>query len=137
MFYSSPPTWRACRGGTTPRRGSCGLDICDGAVMLVQTTDGKPLPASVGLARMPAPTHLWVPMYIRGSTKYPARALVIPFSSLAALVLFSTVWFFRLDRRPLPPGHCAKCGYDLSATPAASGCPECGAGSGEARPRSG
>lgn len=48
------------------------------------------------------------------------------FLTLAALVVYR--WTFteivRLYPRPVPPNTCARCGYDLRASPDA--CPECG-----------
>jgi predicted amidophosphoribosyltransferase len=39
------------------------------------------------------------------------------------LLLTVILWF--ADRRRIPPGHCQKCGYDLTGN--VSGiCPECG-----------
>lgn len=55
---------------------------------------------------------------------YPGRVIVplwIPFLLLAAPS--ACLWW--LDRRRIPPGHCLKCGYDLTGN--VSGvCPECG-----------
>jgi hypothetical protein len=49
----------------------------------------------------------------------PAWATTVVFALLPAL------WVMNRVRRPHPKGRCAKCGYDLRATPAR--CSECGA----------
>ena len=42
------------------------------------------------------------------------------------IFLIPTLWLWRLDRRHQPPGHCEKCGYNLTANTSGI-CPECGA----------
>jgi hypothetical protein len=51
-----------------------------------------------------------------------AVAWPVPIATGIASVLFVRSGWHPRNR----PGHCANCGYDLRATPAASLCPECG-----------
>jgi len=53
-------------------------------------------------------SHLFVPLWI-------------PF----LLVLVPTAYLWYRDWRAIPPGHCQKCGYDLTGNES-GGCPECG-----------
>ncbi len=56
---------------------------------------------------------------------YAGRALYLPLLPLLLAALVPTALLWWLDRRKYPPGHCGKCGYDLTAN--VSGvCPECG-----------
>lgn len=49
----------------------------------------------------------------------------VPFWLLLLTVAAPTAIAFYRDRRRIPPGHCSKCGYDLTGI--VSGvCPECG-----------
>src|SRR5438105_4760595 len=50
--------------------------------------------------------------------------LGVPFWFIAMLTAVAPVLELRRHRSPLPPNACAKCGYDLRATP--DRCPECG-----------
>jgi len=51
---------------------------------------------------------------------------------VVATVLTATLWW--RDRRRIPPGHCQKCGYNLTGN--VSGvCPECGTAVAETRGR--
>lgn len=49
-----------------------------------------------------------------------------PFWFWLALSALPTALLWWLDRATTRVGHCAKCGYDLSATKEAAACPECG-----------
>lgn len=54
-----------------------------------------------------------------------ADAVSIPLWMPLALIGLPTVLLFWRDRGRIPPGHCQKCGYDLTGN--VSGvCPECG-----------
>ncbi|MBL8888314.1 MAG: hypothetical protein JNK16_16775 [Phycisphaerales bacterium] len=53
---------------------------------------------------------------------------VTPLALLATMmIVFGGCHLLIRRARRARPGHCTKCGYDLSATPAALRCPECGA----------
>lgn len=49
--------------------------------------------------------------------------VAIPLWAIAVPFVLGAVWFFWRGRRPLP-GHCRKCGYDLTGI--TGPCPECG-----------
>ena len=53
------------------------------------------------------------------------RCLELPLVSLCPLVAIPTAYFWWLDRRRLPPGHCQNCGYNLTGNVSGT-CPECG-----------
>jgi hypothetical protein len=59
-------------------------------------------------------------------TTQTAHGILVPhwLACLATAVL-PALWVVRRARRTAPVGHCARCGYDLRATP--ERCPECGA----------
>jgi hypothetical protein len=62
---------------------------------------------------------------IRKASGFAGQCLVIPLWPilLSICVLTATLWW--LDRRRIPPGHCRRCGYNLTGN--VSGvCPECG-----------
>jgi hypothetical protein len=71
-----------------------------------------------------APRDQWTPFFGRsnvGRTWVAAVPLWIPF----VLVAVPTAVLWWRDRRRIPPGHCRKCGYNLTGN--LSGvCPECG-----------
>ena len=48
----------------------------------------------------------------------------VPLWTLILLALLPACWLWLLDRRR-PPGHCPKCGYDLTGNTSGL-CPECG-----------
>jgi hypothetical protein len=50
-----------------------------------------------------------------------------PLTSLLCIGAAALWWHdFKVQRRP-DPGHCPRCGYDLSGLASATSCPECGA----------
>lgn len=49
----------------------------------------------------------------------------IPFWLLLLLTAAPTAWHWHRDRRGIPPGHCPRCGYDLTGN-TSSVCSECG-----------
>ena len=54
-----------------------------------------------------------------------ADVLTIPLWIPFLAIVLPTALLFWLDRRRIPPGHCQKCGYNLTGN--VSGvCPECG-----------
>ena len=64
----------------------------------------------------------------------------VPLWAVLAPLLMATAAAWKLDslaRRRARTGLCKNCGYNLSATPTASRCPECGASADEALRRSG
>ena len=59
---------------------------------------------------------------------FPWRGWAIHLSWVSLLMLFTvvpTALLWRVDRR-VPPGHCRRCGYDLTGN-VSGRCPECGA----------
>ncbi len=58
---------------------------------------------------------------------HEARYFIIdvPIWMLAVLVAIPTAWLWWRDRRGIPPGHCQRCGYDLTGN-VSGRCPECG-----------
>ena len=51
--------------------------------------------------------------------------LVIPFWLLLLISAIPTAWLWRRDRHRIPPGHCPRCGYDLTGNTSGV-CSECG-----------
>ena len=70
-----------------------------------------------------APKLRWKPVYTESF--YGTMALVIPLWIPFLLVAIPTAILWRLDRRRIPPGHCLKCGYNLTGNVSGT-CPECG-----------
>ena len=68
----------------------------------------------------------WLPAVERYPSGRRASFLVwVPIWMPLVLVALPTAFLWRLDRRRIPPGHCLKCGYNLTGN--VSGvCPECG-----------
>lgn len=51
----------------------------------------------------------------------------IPIWMLLAALALPTAFLWRIDRQPIPPGHCKNCSYDLTGNTSGT-CPECGTG---------
>ncbi|MFH1746135.1 MAG: hypothetical protein ABIG44_03720 [Planctomycetota bacterium] len=67
--------------------------------------------------------HVWLTVINHKVSVGVVVPLWMPFVTLAAPTAF--LWW--RDRRRIPPGHCRKCGYNLTGN--VSGvCPECGVG---------
>jgi len=49
----------------------------------------------------------------------------VPMLAVFALIAVPTAWLWWRDRRRIPPGHCQKCGYNLTGN-VSGRCPECG-----------
>ncbi len=57
---------------------------------------------------------------------FPGGYILTPLWLPFAVVALPTAWLWWLDRRRrIPPGHCQKCGYDLTGN-VSGRCPECG-----------
>ncbi len=54
------------------------------------------------------------------------RALEVPLWLVCGLLGCLVVPLWWRDRRRIPPGHCPRCGYDLTGN-VSGRCPECGA----------
>ncbi len=53
------------------------------------------------------------------------KTVVFPALTLALVSTVVFVLISRRDSREIPPGHCQRCGYNLTGLPEAR-CPECG-----------
>ncbi|HUU97653.1 MAG TPA: hypothetical protein VM487_18105 [Phycisphaerae bacterium] len=60
-----------------------------------------------------------------GQNPGQARLVYIPLWLPFLIVTIPTAFLWLFDRRRFPPGHCQKCGYDLTAN-VSGRCPECG-----------
>jgi len=84
----------------------------------------------VAFTDLPLPTGFrvyWRPMRI--APQWPRlsdpRLGFVPLWIPTVVLAIATAFLWRLDRRRTPPGHCQKCGYNLTGN--VSGvCPECG-----------
>jgi hypothetical protein len=78
------------------------------------------------LARLPWPGERWPDgrEAVTFSGKFGVSLTAIPLWLLFLPFAASSAWLWRLDRKP-KPGHCPRCGYDLSGIPSGA-CPECG-----------
>jgi hypothetical protein len=81
-----------------------------------------------GVFRLPSDTsHVFLPYVWRlGDSMF---AVDMPFWIIALAVALPTAPLWWFDRRAYPPGHCAKCGYDLTGN-VSGRCPECGTATG-------
>ncbi len=51
----------------------------------------------------------------------------VPLWIILLVIGIPTAWLWYRDRRRYPPGHCQRCGYDLTGN-VSGRCPECGEG---------
>ena len=107
-----------------------GYPLAAGHVTIFRDQNGLQCRAWSVTARTNAP--LWAlakwgicwPRYETSGGPYRSPRVELPLSSVVVLVGLPTAYLWWRDRRP-PPGHCQKCGYNL--TDNVSGvCPECG-----------
>ncbi len=111
-------------GGSYVRLGSNSVDFGCGF-------ESKGPPRFSLSRRPPQSMRLRLPwLHGDGISGPEARCLHIPHWILLFVVATpTTVLFWRDRRRPIPPGHCQTCGYNLTGN--VSGvCPECGTGVG-------
>ena len=54
-----------------------------------------------------------------------SRSVYVPLWLPFLAVAIPTAWLFLRDRKRIPPGHCQKCGYDLTGNTSGR-CSECG-----------
>lgn len=101
-------TWRAASGAG-------GVGIC---------WRQNPWPGFRGLHIRYEPDYrlLWLPGYVHRATM---AAVSVPLWMLFLLVVLPTAYLFWSNRRHLPPGHCQRCGYNLTGNVSGT-CPECG-----------
>jgi hypothetical protein len=86
--------------------------------------------ALVAYTEPPTPTGFrvwWRPMYL--PFDWPSASHwslgILPLWIPAVVLAIATALLWYLDRRRIPPGHCRKCGYDLTGN-VSGRCPECG-----------
>ena len=75
-----------------------------------------------------SPDVEWIWWFQFSSKRRPTgltTEIVIPMWFLLALAFILTAYLWYRDRRRWPPGHCQKCGYDLTGNESGR-CPECG-----------
>ena len=63
--------------------------------------------------------------------KRGARHVEVPLYAVLLAVAIPTLFVWRFGRKPVEPGHCQRCGYNLKGLTEAR-CPECGTPSGDA-----
>lgn len=51
--------------------------------------------------------------------------VAIPYWLILLMTVIPTVWLWHRDRQRFPPGHCTRCGYDLTGNTSGV-CSECG-----------
>jgi hypothetical protein len=71
------------------------------------------------------PYLLWAPWLVRVNGNERIIGVFLPLWIPFLLVAVPTAWLWWIDRHRIPPGHCQKCGYDLTGN-VSSICPECG-----------
>ncbi len=88
-------------------------------------------PVGLHVDRHPATVQPLWPAFVRlGTQRWSGNRwhfeVMCPYWLLVVVVGVPTAVLWWLDRRRFPPGHCPRCGYDLTGN--VSGvCPECGA----------
>ena len=123
-WAASFPVWCAYIVNTS--RSSLDLTLSQGCLAsnydrdsLVMWEGGKPW--IMGLNRRP-----WSPCWwARCSRPYYGWHVTVPLWMPFLVFAIPTIWLWWIDRRRIPPGHCRKCGYNLTGNMSGV-CPECG-----------
>jgi hypothetical protein len=101
------------------------LDLWDGAIVVICWADRLPddqkTDALFGAVFDLMDASLWLP---KARTDGVVRFLLVPLWLPLLLVATPTAFLWYRNRRP-PPGHCQKCGYNLTGN-VSGRCPECG-----------
>jgi hypothetical protein len=103
------------------------FSINNGLVACTRSSMGSPQSPGWTLSvssRWPRWKPLFSYLYTSKSDLLPYFWLVLPLWIPFVIVVIPTTYLWYYDR-PIPPGHCQKCGYNLTGN--VSGvCPECG-----------
>ena len=103
------------------RSGTC-FEVARGRIGLVQSPGLAP-PDGWYVSRHDA-VHRW--WFLFRTIPRLQRDWAVPIWFVAAACALPTAWLWYRDRRDKRPGHCSRCGYELTGLAPGSTCPECG-----------
>jgi len=101
-------------GNFAIRAGILSVMVNDGTCR-IGVLDGELFPYGWECEMVPRDTYI---------TYYGHIFFITPLWLLWLVALLATIWMWRRDRAR-PPGHCVRCGYDLTGN-VSGRCPECG-----------